>query len=164
MVLLREGLTGDLDDSVDSATRPEVVGDDGAVKTLAEYARENEFEAVPYVITLGYKHMSLQEVLKHFLPEEVEIPSSFEAVGHIAHLNLKEGVLKYKYIIGQVILDKNPSIKTVVNKVGTHHERVPGVRDGGACRGGRHGDGREAARAPLQAGFSPCVLELEAGK
>lgn len=119
LVLLREGLTGDLDDASDPATRPEVVGEDGAVRTLAEYVRENDFEVLPYVITLGYKHMSLQEVMRHFLPKDAEIPCSFEAVGHIAHLNLKEGVLKYKYIIGQVILDKNPSIKTVVNKVGT---------------------------------------------
>jgi tRNA (guanine37-N1)-methyltransferase len=119
LVLLREGLTGDLDDASDPAIRPEVVVEDGVSRTLAEYVRENNFEVVPYVVTLGYKHMNLQEVMRHFLPKDVEIPSSFEAVGHIAHLNLKEGVLKYKYIIGQVILDKNPSIKTVVNKVGT---------------------------------------------
>ena len=59
LVLLREGLTGDLDDASDPATRPEVVGEDGAVRTLAEYVRENDFEVLPYVITLGYKHMSL---------------------------------------------------------------------------------------------------------
>ena len=118
-MLLREGLTGDLDDASDPAIRTEVVVEDGVSRTLAEYVRENDFEVVPYVVTLGYKHMNLQEVMRHFLPKDVEIPSSFEAVGHIAHLNLKEGVLKYKYIIGQVILDKNPSIKTVVNKVGT---------------------------------------------
>jgi tRNA (guanine37-N1)-methyltransferase len=44
------------------------------------------------------------------------IPSSFEVVGHIAHLNLFPCHEKYKKIIGQVLLDKNPLIKTVVNK------------------------------------------------
>jgi len=34
--------------------------------------------------------------------------------------------MPYKHIIGQVVLDKNPSIKTVVNKVGS-------MRRGGGC-------------------------------
>eukprot|EP00775_Hariotina_reticulata_P005490 gene5490-5724_t len=49
----------------------------------------------------------------------VDIPGSFESIGHIAHLNLRDEHLPYKHIIGQVIVDKNPAIKTVINKVGT---------------------------------------------
>lgn len=45
------------------------------------------------------------------------MPSAYEMVGHIAHLNLRDEQLPWKYIIGQVLLDKNPPIKTVVNKV-----------------------------------------------
>lgn len=37
-------------------------------------------------------------------------------IGHIAHFNLKDQHLPYKKIIGQVILDKFRTIKTVVNK------------------------------------------------
>jgi len=49
-----------------------------------------------------------------------EIPSSFEIAGHIAHVNLREESLPYKYLIGKAILDKNrPKIKMVVNKIGT---------------------------------------------
>ena len=38
--------------------------------------------------------------------------------GHLAHLNLRPEALPFKNVIGQVILDKNPTIKTVVNKIG----------------------------------------------
>eukprot|EP00439_Symbiodinium_sp_Y106_P057704 s1575_g8.t1 len=55
---------------------------------------------------------------KKILPVGMEIPSSFEQAGHIAHMNLRDSQLPYKHLIGQVILDKNKSIKTVVNKVG----------------------------------------------
>ncbi len=54
---------------------------------------------------------------QRLLPPDVEVPSSFESVGHIAHLNLREEQLPHRYVIGQVLLDKNPNIRTVVNKV-----------------------------------------------
>lgn len=56
--------------------------------------------------------------LQKVLPDGVDVPTSFESVGHIAHLNLRDEQLPYKTLIGQVIIDKNPSIRTVVNKVG----------------------------------------------
>ena len=41
------------------------------------------------------------EVLKALIPKDVHnIPTAFETVGTIAHLNLKPYTLPYKYIIG----------------------------------------------------------------
>lgn len=68
-----------------------------------------------------------------------EVPSSFEAAGHIAHLNLREEALPYKYLIGKAILEKNrPRIRLVVNKIGnienefrTFPMEILAVADGG---------------------------------
>ncbi len=51
------------------------------------------------------------------LPPGSDVPSAFETVGHIAHLNLRDELLPYHKVIGQVLLDKNPHIRTVVTKV-----------------------------------------------
>lgn len=73
----------------------------------------------PFVMKFGYEHLTVEEVLRKVLPADMaEIPSSFEQAGHIAHMNLRDEALPYKHIIGQVIVDKNPAIRTVVNKIG----------------------------------------------
>ena len=73
---------------------------------------------VPYTRILGYDYLGVDQVLRALLPKDIvgEVPTSFETIGHIAHLNLREEQLPYKKLIGRVILDKNERIKTVVNK------------------------------------------------
>lgn len=87
-----------------------------------------EIEVVPYSMTLGYSYWSADHILKQILPPGVEVPSSFETIGHVAHLNITDELLPYKDVIANVIYDKNyPRIKTIINKVGsiTNEFRVP---------------------------------------
>ncbi|KAI8467486.1 MAG: Met-10+ like-protein-domain-containing protein [Monoraphidium minutum] len=72
-----------------------------------------------FELEFDYRHLTAEQVLRQLLPAGMEVPSSFESIGHIAHLNLKEEALPYKSLIGQVLVDKNPHITTVVNKLGT---------------------------------------------
>lgn len=57
--------------------------------------------------------------MSRILPEEFhdDIPSGFNSVGHVAHLNLRDRFAPYKKVIAEVIVDKNPLIRTVINKV-----------------------------------------------
>ncbi|EEQ97705.1 conserved hypothetical protein [Perkinsus marinus ATCC 50983] len=79
------------------------------------------FGVISHEIVRGYAQMSTEEILRKVLPANLEVPSSFESIGHIAHFNLKDSHLPYKKIIGEVILDKNPAIKLVVTKVANLH-------------------------------------------
>eukprot|EP01032_Pedospumella_encystans_P012454 gene12454-14410_t len=85
---------------------------------LKEFNDKHGGEAQDYHLQLGYEHFSVDEVLNKLLPNLAEVPSAFEQAGHLAHLNLREEALPYKHLIAQVLLEKNPTIKTVVNKIG----------------------------------------------
>jgi tRNA (guanine37-N1)-methyltransferase len=64
--------------------------------------------------------LTADEILAATLPSDIgEVPRSYTIVGHIAHVNLDESHLPYKYHIGSVILSKGNKygITTVVNKL-----------------------------------------------
>ncbi|KAG0564141.1 hypothetical protein KC19_8G086500 [Ceratodon purpureus] len=84
-------------------------------------------DIIQHDVVLDYSYWPVEHILKEILPAGCEVPSSFETIGHIAHLNLRDDLLPYKKVIAEVILDKNPKLKTVVNKVGTitNEFRVP---------------------------------------
>ncbi|EDQ90062.1 uncharacterized protein MONBRDRAFT_1458, partial [Monosiga brevicollis MX1] len=64
-----------------------------------------------------YDSWSAEDILKAALPADLdEVTTAFETVGHLAHMNLRHEQLPYRFFIGQVILDKNKAIRTVVNK------------------------------------------------
>ena len=96
---------------------------------------EKNWSIIEESITLNEKNFSYEEIFKYFIEDEIDkkkldeneinvdnllktLPNGFEIVGKIAHMNLRDRYLKYKYFIGQLILDKNPSLSTVINKVG----------------------------------------------
>ena len=101
---------------------------------LQEFNNTHGGKLSTYNLEVDYKHFTVHDTLKLLFSNPTmylqandlivpelksinEIPSSYEQIGHIAHMNLREEVLMYKYIIGQIILDKNATtIRTVINK------------------------------------------------
>lgn len=67
-------------------------------------------------VNMGYDNWSAEVILKSILPKDGHPLTSFSNVGHIIHVNIKEHLMDYKLIIGQVLVDKVPSCRTVVNK------------------------------------------------
>lgn len=53
----------------------------------------------------------LLKVLEALLPKGMIVPSAFETVGHIAHLNLRDEHLPYKRLIAKVISGHCLSLK-----------------------------------------------------
>ncbi|RZC27640.1 tRNA (guanine(37)-N1)-methyltransferase [Asbolus verrucosus] len=77
----------------------------------------NENNLVDRSHTLTYENYNVESILRAILPKNVEGSSSFTKIGHIVHLNLREHLIPYKDIIGEVLFDKVPGCRTVVNKV-----------------------------------------------
>ena len=84
----------------------------------AEILSRDYVKPVDYELSTTYDDFNAEEVLRKLIDIEQDPPSSFETIGHIAHMNLRDEFIQYKNLIGEVILDKNPHIRTVVTKVG----------------------------------------------
>ncbi|KAI0652393.1 guanine-N-1-methyltransferase [Trametes meyenii] len=86
---------------------------------VLEFLNAQSAQLVSHDVVFDYDYWSADEIIHAILPEEIEAgaPSGFATVGHMAHLNLRPEYLPYKHIIGQVILDKSPTCRTVVNKL-----------------------------------------------
>ena len=78
-------------------------------------------------IDILYQNQPISRILSKILPlnEDDEDgmqqspPSSYEQIGHVAHVNLRKPHVRYGKIIGRVMLDRlRPSIRTIVNKLG----------------------------------------------
>ncbi|EGR26893.1 TRM5 tRNA methyltransferase 5, putative [Ichthyophthirius multifiliis] len=91
-------------------------------KNLLDFLSENsDIEILEKELTLKFDDFTINEILEKIIPLEFGIPSGFETIGHIAHFNLKPNQFPYKYLIGQVLIEKIKSIKTVVNKLEKLH-------------------------------------------
>lgn len=131
LFLLRQSLLkqlnqpGIIDDDVKEDVRHVLLNPD-RVKTISDLGedacRKMARLGIPEVlhmreVLLTYDNMKIEHVLSQLMPDPL---SSWSTIGHIVHLNLKEYHLPYKYVIGQVLLDKlKPAVKLVVNKVST---------------------------------------------
>lgn len=57
-----------------------------------------------YNLELTYENFKSEEILRAVLPEGQDVTSGFSRVGHIAHLNLRDHQLPFKYLIGRYVL------------------------------------------------------------
>ncbi|RPA89251.1 guanine(37)-N1-methyltransferase [Choiromyces venosus 120613-1] len=100
--------------------KPEVKHDDLSTvqPKTREYVEGKIIKLEPYTLHMKYENWNYEEIMNAILPENLdEIPCAFTQAGHLAHLNLREQYLPYKHLIATVLLDKNPNISTVVNKI-----------------------------------------------
>ena len=67
-------------------------------------------------VELSYENFRIEDVFKAVLPEGKEGCTSYSRIGHIVHLNLRDHLLPFKQLIGEVLVDKLHGIRTVVNK------------------------------------------------
>ncbi|XP_019406473.1 PREDICTED: tRNA (guanine(37)-N1)-methyltransferase [Crocodylus porosus] len=127
MVLHRAGLKRVIDDPEDEHHKlvlldPHKMSSEGS---LGEADRKilEQFDIIPELakrdVEFTYDFFKAEEIFQAVLPEGQDVTSGFSRVGHIAHLNLRDHQLPYKHLIGQVIIDKNPGITCVVNKINT---------------------------------------------
>ncbi|KOB59661.1 hypothetical protein PFHG_01420 [Plasmodium falciparum HB3] len=86
------------------------------IEELFELIKEEDIKFQRVKLEFGYDNMNTSEILRKIFPCINEIIHKFEIIGHIAHLNFCDKLESCKKIIAEIILDKNKSIKTVINK------------------------------------------------
>jgi tRNA (guanine37-N1)-methyltransferase len=88
---------------------------------VMELLESGDVQRAVHTISVQYSDFTVDEILRQLLPKEItEIPSAYEQVGRLAHVNLREQHLPFQFWIGKVLMDMNhPRIRTVVNKLGS---------------------------------------------
>ena len=81
---------------------PEELSEDGHLtEEDHRWIASNGGEETTHSVALDYSHFSIYAVLRAVLPLQLkDVPTGFEAVGHIAHFNLRDECLPFKKIIG----------------------------------------------------------------
>ncbi|KAJ3204231.1 tRNA(m(1)G37)methyltransferase [Entophlyctis luteolus] len=86
-------------------------------QAVSTFATANNAEIVEnHELVLDFNYWTADQLIRSVLPDRLNVPSSFELIGHIAHMNLRNEYLPYKNIVGEIILKKNNYVRTVVNK------------------------------------------------
>lgn len=89
---------------------------------IRDAVEKQELGVVPYDLSLDYAHWTYEEVMRCLLPPDMRdsnegFPTGYNQAGHVAHLNLRDEFLPYKKLIAEVLIDKCPGVRTVINKV-----------------------------------------------
>jgi tRNA (guanine37-N1)-methyltransferase len=90
---------------------------------LRDLERDGTVGLIPFQVHLDYNYFTYSEIMNAIIPppetakQHDEIPTGFSQAGHVAHLNLRERYWPYKHLIATVLSDKNPSVRTVINKL-----------------------------------------------
>lgn len=71
------------------------------VKEQLEGEDLNLCDMEEYNLRLSYENWNFQEVMSAVLPETVDGLSGFSEIGHIAHFNLREEALPFRFLIGK---------------------------------------------------------------
>lgn len=101
--------------------RDDIVDKEQLSEPTRKLVEEFGVQIKPYTMSLDYSFWKADDILRAVLPEDLldEIPTGFAQAGHVAHLNLRNEFKPYGPLIGQVILDKNSKVETVVDKLDT---------------------------------------------
>ncbi|EPZ33493.1 tRNA transferase Trm5/Tyw2 domain-containing protein [Rozella allomycis CSF55] len=97
-------------------------------ESVLEQLRKNDIECnfIKSEVVIKFDNLTNDQALDMLLPSDIARVKSFERIGHIgnviltskrAHLNLLPEHDLYKKEIGRLIIEKNPGIRTVVNKM-----------------------------------------------
>lgn len=89
---------------------------------MRDLEQDGTLGVIPYQLQLDYDYFTYSEITSATIPppesvHDDEIPQGFALAGHVAHLNLRERYWPYKHLIATVLADKNPMVKTVINKL-----------------------------------------------
>ena len=89
---------------------------------LRDLEQDGTLGVIQYQLQLDYDYFTYAEITAATIPppeqaSDDEIPQGFALAGHVAHLNLRERYWPYKHLIATVLADKNPMVKTVINKL-----------------------------------------------
>lgn len=84
------------------------------VHLLKQNITENSFCFTDVMLT--FDNWKAEVLLKSVLPSDLEPLTSYSIIGHIIHVNIREHLFPFKFIIGEILLEKIKNAKTVVNK------------------------------------------------
>ncbi|XP_053205883.1 tRNA (guanine(37)-N1)-methyltransferase-like isoform X2 [Panonychus citri] len=88
--------------------------DERVVKMLTEKYKEIVLHWKE--IELNFGNYNVHDIIDAIFPDEEKRVKSWSIIGHILHVNLRDEKLQYKDLIGQVLLETNPTVSLIINK------------------------------------------------